>query len=112
MLSLACQCGWRRQDPKHIIVFCPDHMATRDKLYEEAGTQQYLEMLSTRRGLRAVARWMMRESLLCQFLLAREQMDRAERGATEGENAVEEEEETKGATNQASEFESEMTRAE
>ena len=23
MVSPACQCGWRRQDVKHIIIFCP-----------------------------------------------------------------------------------------
>ena len=112
-LSPACQCGWRRQDPKHIIVFCPKHtIATRNKMYEEAGTRQYLEIRSTREGLRAVARWMMREDLLHQFSLAKEQIDRAERRATEGENAVEEDEETGEAINQASEFGSEMTRAE
>lgn len=25
VLYPACQCGWRRQDPKHIVMFCPDH---------------------------------------------------------------------------------------
>ena len=24
IISLACQCGWRRQNPKHVIVFCLD----------------------------------------------------------------------------------------
>ena len=122
MLFPACQCGWRRQDPTHVTAFCPDHEVTRDKLYEEARTRQYLEMLSTRRGLRAVARWMMGEGLLHQFSLTREQIDRAERGAAEEENAGEEDtgekdtgeedEETEGAANQEFELESKMTEAE
>ena len=67
VLSPACGCGWRRQDPKHIIIFCPNHAATRNRLYEEAGTRHYKEILATKRGLRAVAGWIMREGLLHQF---------------------------------------------
>lgn len=50
VLSPACQCGWRRQDPKHIIMFCPDHAATRDRLFEEAGTRQCEVMLAAKKG--------------------------------------------------------------
>ncbi|MCJ1265443.1 hypothetical protein MMC22_005321 [Lobaria immixta] len=92
------------------VVFCPNHALIRDRLYEEAGTQQDLQMLLTRNGLRAVARRVMREGLLHQFSLAREQIDRAEgrivegEGVEEGEEAeegegVEEDEETEEATN-------------
>lgn len=78
VLSPACQCGWRRQDPKHVTVFCPGHVTTRSRLYEGAGTQQYQKMLSTRRGLGALARWMMERGLQHLFLLAKEQIDRVE----------------------------------
>ena len=84
VLSPACECGWRRQDPKHIIVFCPNHAATRNRLYEEAGTRHYKEMLATKRGLRAVAGWVMREGLLHQFSLAKEHAEWAENGKGEG----------------------------
>ena len=42
VVSPACQCGWRRQNPKHIItVFCPNHALNRRSLYEAAGTDRY-----------------------------------------------------------------------
>ena len=84
MLSPACGCGWRRQDPKHVIMFCPNHAATRNRPYEEAGTRHYMKMLATKRGLRAVAEWVMREGLLHQFLLAKEHAEWAENRKREG----------------------------
>ena len=56
VVSPACQCGWRRQNPKHVIIFCPNHARNRRSLYEAAGTSQYRELMSTGKGLRAVAR--------------------------------------------------------
>lgn len=91
VVSPACQCGWRRQDPNHVIMFCPDHARNRWKLYEAAGTDRYLEILSTRKGLRALARLGMNEKLLSQFSLAKEQTDREE-GRTNNEGESDEEE--------------------
>ena len=91
----------RRQDPKYVIMFCPNHASTRHRLFREVGTQRYQEILSTEKGLRAVARWVMREGLLGQFSLARGQLDRAEKaesGAEEDEEEIEEVEETGEAT--------------
>ncbi|MCJ1265039.1 hypothetical protein MMC22_004914 [Lobaria immixta] len=61
------------------------------------GTNRYEQMISTGKGLRAVARWVMSEGLLGQFLLAKEQSDWAEgrgkrgmgedEGEDEGEDA-------------------------
>ncbi|MCJ1272053.1 hypothetical protein MMC22_011960, partial [Lobaria immixta] len=51
---------------------------TRQKLQEEAGTNRYQEILSTGKGLRAVARWVMNEGLLAQLSLAKEQIDLVE----------------------------------
>lgn len=53
----------------------PNYASTRRKLYEETGTQQYQNILSTGKRLRAVARWIMREGLLGHFSLAKEQHD-------------------------------------
>ena len=83
VVSPACQCGWRQQDPKHIIIFCPNHAHNRRSLYEAAGTSRYQELMSTGKGLRAVARWVINEGLLSQFALAKEQIDRAEGRAKE-----------------------------
>ena len=63
------------KDVKHIIIFCPDRAHNRQKLYEEAGTNRYHGILSTGKGLRAVARWVMNEGLSTQFSLAKEHID-------------------------------------
>lgn len=59
MLSHACQCDWRRQDPKHIIAFCTKNVANRHKLHDAAGTDRRQEILGIEKGLRAVLRWVM-----------------------------------------------------
>ena len=83
VVSPACQCGWRRQDPKHVIIFYPNHARNRHSLYEAAGTSQYRELMSTGKGLRVVARWVVSEGLLSQFSLAKEQVDYVEGRARE-----------------------------
>ena len=67
MASPACQCGWRRQDPKHIIIFCPNDARNCRRSYEAAGTDRYQETMSTGNGFWAVARWVMSEGLFSQF---------------------------------------------
>jgi hypothetical protein len=52
-----CGCGWPRQTPKHIILFCPTHMIGRAEMLSEAKTTDYTKLLSTEVGLRAVKRW-------------------------------------------------------
>lgn len=87
MISPACQGGWRRQDPKHVIIFCPNHARNRRSLYEAAGTDRYQGTMSTGKGLRAVARWARSEGLLLQFSLAKVQIDRVEgRVLNDGDN--------------------------
>ena len=58
----------------------------RRSLYEAAGTSQYWELMSTGKGLRAVAQWVMSEGLLSQFSLAKEQIDCAEDRAREDDD--------------------------
>lgn len=55
VFSPACQCGWRRQDPKHVVIFCLERAYNRQNLYETAGANKYDETMSTGKGLRAVA---------------------------------------------------------
>ena len=53
---------------------------------------QYRELMSTGKGLRAVARWVMSEGLLSQFSLAKEQIDHVEGRAREhDDNGADEE---------------------
>lgn len=78
VISPACQCGWRWEDPKHVVIFCPNRARNHRNLYEAARTNRYREILSTGKGLRAVARWVMNEGLLARFPPAKEKIDRAE----------------------------------
>ena len=41
VVSPACQCGWRRQDSKHVINFCPNHARNRRRFYKAAGMNRY-----------------------------------------------------------------------
>ena len=82
-------------------MFCPDHACNRWKLYEAAGTNRYLEILSTRKGLSALARLGMNEELLSQFSLAKKQTDREE-GRTNNEGKSGEEEEAEQAQGEQS----------
>lgn len=64
VLSPASQCGWRRQNPRHMIIFCPDHGLAQSRLFKKADMQQYSEMLSKRKNLKVMARWAMKKGLL------------------------------------------------
>jgi hypothetical protein len=66
-----CGCGWPRQTPKHIILFCPTHITGRAEMLSEAKTTDYTKLLSTEAGLRAVTRWFLQRDILTQFSLAR-----------------------------------------
>lgn len=81
-----CTCGYRAQTLKHILLFCPDRQEGREYLFRTAGTT-WQTMTQTRRGLEATAKWMIRESVLDQFRLARDELE----GQLEGQQEVEEE---------------------
>jgi hypothetical protein len=66
-----CECGWPRQTPKHIILFCPTHRTGRAEMLSEAKTTDYTKLLSTEAGLRAVTKWFLQPDVLTQFSLAR-----------------------------------------
>jgi hypothetical protein len=38
-----CSCGWERQTPKHVVMFCPD----RDRMLAAADTMDYTTLLNT-----------------------------------------------------------------
>jgi hypothetical protein len=66
-----CDCGWLRQTPKHVILFCPTQMTGRAEMLLEAKTTDYTKLLSTEAGLCAVTRWFLQRDMLTQFSLAR-----------------------------------------
>jgi len=78
-----CPCGYRAQTVKHILIFCCKRQQARERLFREAGTSKWKELVNTRRGLNAAARWMIHEAVLDQFSLARDEeqeRDRREAG--------------------------------
>lgn len=58
-------------------------------LYEAVGTEWYEKIVSTGKGLRPVARWVMSDGLLSQFPLAKEQLDWVNRRARDDIDDVE-----------------------
>ena len=67
-----CPCGYRAQTLKHLIMFCPDNQEARGRL-AQAVELDWKALTQTKRGLNAVTRWMIQESVLDQFSLAREE---------------------------------------
>lgn len=66
-----CPCGWERQTPKHIVMFCPRFQG-RERMLAEAGTVDYYTLINTATGLRAVTSWLIRVGALAQFSVAKE----------------------------------------
>jgi hypothetical protein len=67
----ACPCGWHKQTPEHMVVFCPNHETGRAQMWSEAGTDSYTQLLQTPTGLKACAQWVIRRGMLHQFDFAR-----------------------------------------
>ena len=72
-----CKCGWRKQDIKHILLFCPESHKDRPRLLAEAGTSDFQTMLTTVKESRAAARWMVNLGCLNSFEMASEQLQRS-----------------------------------
>ena len=71
----ACTCGWRRQDVKHLLLNCPELQEARPQLFDEAGTRDISQMLTTTKGIRAAARWIVKSGWFNSFGLAKEQLN-------------------------------------
>ena len=66
-----CPCGWERQTPKHVVMFCPS-LTGRDSMFVAAGTMDYTTLLNTEKGLRAATSWLLKQGILPQFSVAKE----------------------------------------
>ncbi len=54
--SPGCEdCGWRKQDVKHVFMFCPRYQERRQLLINRAGTNDLYKMLITQKGAEAIA---------------------------------------------------------
>ena len=69
--SPGCPCGWRKQDAKHVLLFCPNHQEGRQEMVRKAGTNDFTKLLLTKEGIRSAARWFIRSGILSQYLLAK-----------------------------------------
>ena len=70
--TAACPCGYRTQSTNHVVIHCPLHEEGRRQMYLRAGTATYAELLSTPKGVKAVAEWFLGTNLLPYLALARE----------------------------------------
>lgn len=78
-----CSSGYRAQTVKHILILCHEKQQGRERMIREAGTSNWKDLVNTRRGLKAAARWMIHEAVLDQFSLARDEEQERERGERE-----------------------------
>lgn len=79
--SSLCECGWPKQTVKHILLFCPRcprFAPDSDKIVQEASSSDFSRILSTPQGIRAAARWSLRQD---KFSLVRNVANRKRRKA-------------------------------
>ena len=68
--SPACPCGWQRQTPEHIVTACSLHEVGRDRLWQQARTDCYNDLLQDGKRLVLVTRWFIQRRILQQFSIA------------------------------------------
>lgn len=71
--SPACTCGWNRQTPKHVIMFCTNH--ARKDMLEACKSTDFKLITGKSRNLKIVTKWLMRTKLLSQYDIAVQQLD-------------------------------------
>ena len=69
-MDASCEYGQRKQDAAYILVSCPLFAELRTGLIAKTGTTNYRQILFTKRGIRAAARFIIATDLLPQFSLA------------------------------------------
>lgn len=67
--SPACPCGWHRQTPEHVIMFCR-LINGRRAMFCEAGTNSYQALTESPKPLKSLTAWLMKSGTLTQFSLA------------------------------------------
>ena len=72
-----CKCGWPVQDAKHVLLFCPESRETRPRLLADSGTSDFREMLTSTKGIRAAARWIIQSGGLSSYKMASEQLQKS-----------------------------------
>ena len=68
--SKQCPCGFQNYTGKHLLILCPEQ--ERSTLFKKGGTRDYRELLDSRRGAKAAAKWLINTGILEQFRLAQD----------------------------------------
>ena len=69
--SPQCTCGWERQTVKHVVTQCPD-ISHREEMFLQSKSSNFRTILSTKKGLQAVTRWLIKYGKIEQFKVAGE----------------------------------------
>ena len=64
--SPACSCGWHRQTPEHVIMFCR-LIDNREQMFRAAGTSDYQQLTKSSKTLKILTAWLMKTGFLNQF---------------------------------------------
>lgn len=72
-----CSCGWYKQNIKHVLMFCPILKETRPDFLAAAGSNNIHQILTTNKGVRAAAKWLLKEAWFDSFILATEQLEKS-----------------------------------
>ena len=81
-IDAKCDCGWRTQTVRHVLMMCPLHSNARADLVRRTDSEDVRRMLSTPEKAQATARWFVQQGILRQFDLAREIEKEGEEGCT------------------------------
>ncbi len=73
---------------KHILISCHERQQARERLFSEAGTSNWKDLVNIRRGLQTAAMWMIYEGVLDHFSLARDEKQERERREAERRDLV------------------------
>ncbi|TQS35012.1 hypothetical protein Golomagni_04582 [Golovinomyces magnicellulatus] len=65
-----CSCGEHKQTVKHILCYCPEHSSLQARMFAEAGTRNFDQILQTRKGCKAAAFMLIATGRLQQFEIA------------------------------------------
>jgi len=74
--SGACECGELQQTGKHILLFCPRTAKGRQEMFQKIGSTAYRDILTSTRGMKIAARYILQTGILEQFRLIQEQEER------------------------------------
>ncbi|KAI0991873.1 hypothetical protein K3495_g16314 [Podosphaera aphanis] len=69
-ISPDCSCGEHSQTVKHVLFYCPEHAELRPRMFIDARTANFSQLLTTPRGCHAAVRMLLATGRLQQFTTA------------------------------------------